>query len=155
MRDPEKAILSDECRGQLATLADLVPTAIVSGRRIERVVKFVQLQQLFYAGSHGLDIQVPPPRLSLTPRCRLHRSLQRLPRLLHLAAVWRFAAAGRLCGSVCCAPLAGPAVSLERRAAVLAHERLRVTCRALWRGTTNWATRSSVRISQRRRTSLL
>jgi len=53
--------LTDECRAELRALADLAPTAIVSGRRIERVVSFIQLQQLFYAGSHGLDIQVPRP----------------------------------------------------------------------------------------------
>jgi len=57
--DPEAAVLTDECRAELRALADLAPTAIVSGRRIERVVSFIQLQQLFYAGSHGLDIQGP------------------------------------------------------------------------------------------------
>jgi hypothetical protein len=55
-------VLTDECRAELRALADLVPTAIVSGRRIERVVSFIKLQQLFYAGSHGLDIQVPSRR---------------------------------------------------------------------------------------------
>ena len=40
-------------------LAQLFPTAIISGRGREKLEKFVQLKEMFYAGSHGLDILGP------------------------------------------------------------------------------------------------
>lgn len=40
-------------------IARLWPTAIISGRGLEKVQRFVQLEDLFYAGSHGLDICAP------------------------------------------------------------------------------------------------
>ena len=51
------------CCGQMREavkkVARLVPTAIISGRGREKVAGFVKLQELFYAGSHGLDIVGP------------------------------------------------------------------------------------------------
>lgn len=43
-------------------MAQLFPTAIVSGRGREKVEAFVQLRELFYAGSHGMDIVGPQVR---------------------------------------------------------------------------------------------
>ena len=40
-------------------MARLFPSAIVSGRGREKVQAFVQLRELFYAGSHGMDILGP------------------------------------------------------------------------------------------------
>jgi len=40
-------------------MALLFPVAIVSGRGREKVEAFVQLRELFYAGSHGMDILGP------------------------------------------------------------------------------------------------
>lgn len=40
-------------------IATYFPTAIVSGRGREKVEQFVQLKELFYAGSHGMDIATP------------------------------------------------------------------------------------------------
>lgn len=40
-------------------VAQLFPTAIISGRGREKVESFVQLPQLLYAGSHGMDIAGP------------------------------------------------------------------------------------------------
>lgn len=40
-------------------LAQLFPTAIVSGRGREKVMAFVKLKELYYAGSHGMDIAGP------------------------------------------------------------------------------------------------
>ncbi len=40
-------------------LAQLFPTAIVSGRGREKVKAFVKLKELYYAGSHGMDIAGP------------------------------------------------------------------------------------------------
>ncbi|KAK3285012.1 hypothetical protein CYMTET_7365 [Cymbomonas tetramitiformis] len=59
VKDPDRAFMSDESRASVKLLASQVPTAIISGRCLEKVVGFVQLEELFYAGSHGLDIRGP------------------------------------------------------------------------------------------------
>ena len=41
------------------SIAGLYPTAIISGRGIDKVRQFVGLDELYYAGSHGLDICAP------------------------------------------------------------------------------------------------
>lgn len=46
-------------RAAVRQIARLVPTAIISGRGREKVAGFVGLRELFYAGSHGLDIVGP------------------------------------------------------------------------------------------------
>jgi trehalose 6-phosphate phosphatase len=40
-------------------VAGMFPTAIISGRGREKVEAFVQLPELYYAGSHGMDIIGP------------------------------------------------------------------------------------------------
>ena len=57
-------------------LARQFPTAIISGRGREKVENFVQLKELYYAGSHGMDIAGPKVEsswmwdyTSLEPRC--------------------------------------------------------------------------------------
>jgi len=51
--------MPEDTRAVLKELATVVPTAIISGRCLEKVESFVQLKELFYAGSHGLDIKGP------------------------------------------------------------------------------------------------
>ena len=51
-----------QMRNVVRTLALLFPAAIVSGRGREKVQNFVQLRELFYAGSHGMDIVGPQVR---------------------------------------------------------------------------------------------
>jgi trehalose-6-phosphatase len=46
-------------RGVVKAVARLFPTAIISGRGREKVEAFVKLKELFYAGSHGMDIVGP------------------------------------------------------------------------------------------------
>jgi trehalose 6-phosphate phosphatase len=46
-------------RDTVRQVAQLFPTAIISGRGREKVEGFVQLPELFYAGSHGMDIAGP------------------------------------------------------------------------------------------------
>ncbi|MEW5299613.1 MAG: hypothetical protein WDW36_002609 [Sanguina aurantia] len=46
-------------RAVVRSVGQLFPTAIVSGRGREKVEQFVQLSELFYAGSHGMDIVGP------------------------------------------------------------------------------------------------
>ena len=56
---PEQATLSASTRAQLARLASCCPVTIVTGRDIGVVRDFVQLDQIGYAGCHGLDIAGP------------------------------------------------------------------------------------------------
>ena len=48
-----------QMRDAVKSVARLFPTAIISGRGREKVEGFVQLQELYYAGSHGMDIVGP------------------------------------------------------------------------------------------------
>ena len=48
-----------QMRGVVRVLARQFPTAIISGRGREKVENFVQLKELYYAGSHGMDIAGP------------------------------------------------------------------------------------------------
>ncbi|WP_439883213.1 trehalose-phosphatase [Pontibacter sp. MBLB2868] len=59
VKDPDKAILSPEMRATLRRLAEACPVAVVSGRDRADVEKLVQLQNLYFAGSHGFDISGP------------------------------------------------------------------------------------------------
>lgn len=59
VNNPDHAFLSDETRKAIQTLAMLFPTAIISGRGRAKVEEFVQLAELYYAGSHGMDIAAP------------------------------------------------------------------------------------------------
>ncbi|MGH6923741.1 MAG: trehalose-phosphatase [Propylenella sp.] len=56
---PELAVLSDEMRAILAALAIRARVAVVSGRDLRDVRDLVGLDELVYAGSHGLDIAAP------------------------------------------------------------------------------------------------
>lgn len=56
---PELAIMSEEMRSVVHELADLCTTAVISGRSRTKVYDLVNLDRIFYAGSHGFDIQGP------------------------------------------------------------------------------------------------
>lgn len=55
-----------QMRDTVRQVAHLFPTAIISGRGRDKVEAFVQLPELFYAGSHGMDIA--GPRVSASSR---------------------------------------------------------------------------------------
>ncbi|QHN92753.1 probable trehalose-phosphate phosphatase H isoform X1 [Arachis ipaensis] len=57
--DPEKAFMTKKMRAILKDIARLFPTAIVTGRCIDKVYDFVRLGEVYYAGSHGMDIKGP------------------------------------------------------------------------------------------------
>ncbi|XP_074375499.1 putative trehalose-phosphate phosphatase D [Apium graveolens] len=59
VEDPEKAFMTTEMREAVRDVAKYFPTAIVSGRCRAKVHNFVKLSELFYAGSHGMDIKGP------------------------------------------------------------------------------------------------
>lgn len=54
---PEQAKLSASTRARLSRLATRCPVTIVTGRDISVVRDFVQLDEIGYAGCHGLDIE--------------------------------------------------------------------------------------------------
>ena len=53
---PDQAFMTETMRAAVKTVAQKFTTAVVSGRSTAKVINFVQLDELFYAGSHGLDI---------------------------------------------------------------------------------------------------
>ncbi|XP_039125478.1 probable trehalose-phosphate phosphatase 6 isoform X1 [Dioscorea cayenensis subsp. rotundata] len=59
VEDPDRAFMSDTMRDAVRDIASYFPTAIVSGRCRDKVYSFVRLAELYYAGSHGMDIKGP------------------------------------------------------------------------------------------------
>lgn len=59
VEDPDRAFMSESMRATVRKLARCFPTAIVSGRCGDKVYNFVRLAELYYAGSHGMDIRGP------------------------------------------------------------------------------------------------
>ncbi|XP_039012586.1 trehalose-phosphate phosphatase A-like [Hibiscus syriacus] len=57
--NPDLAFMSIDMRAAVAKVAKDFPTAIISGRSRDKVYEFVGLTDLYYAGSHGMDIMVP------------------------------------------------------------------------------------------------
>ena len=55
----DAAVLAAPMRAAIARLARHVPLAVVSGRAREKVREFVAVENLYYAGSHGFDIDGP------------------------------------------------------------------------------------------------
>ncbi len=56
---PDQAVLSDEMRAALTSLAATVPVAVVSGRDLDDVADKVAIDGLWYAGSHGWQVRGP------------------------------------------------------------------------------------------------
>ena len=67
VNDPEKAVMSEEMRQAVNKVSSRFKTSIISGRAVNKVKNFVQIDHLFYAGSHGLDIEGPHPTISHRP----------------------------------------------------------------------------------------
>ncbi|XP_034708829.1 probable trehalose-phosphate phosphatase D isoform X1 [Vitis riparia] len=59
VEDPDKAFMTETMRSAVREVAECYPTAIISGRRREKVQDFVKLDDIYYAGSHGMDIISP------------------------------------------------------------------------------------------------
>ncbi|CAA3013191.1 probable trehalose-phosphate phosphatase 2 [Olea europaea subsp. europaea] len=60
VNDPNRAFMTDPMRSALNDVARRFPTAIISGRSRDKVYAFVKLDDVYYAGSHGMDIMGPP-----------------------------------------------------------------------------------------------
>ncbi|KAJ7949574.1 Trehalose 6-phosphate phosphatase [Quillaja saponaria] len=63
--NPDCAFMSDAMRTAVQKVARYFPTAIISGRSRDKVYEFVGLTELYYAGSHGMDI-IGPVRQSIS-----------------------------------------------------------------------------------------
>ncbi|KAI4337953.1 hypothetical protein L6164_016314 [Bauhinia variegata] len=59
VNNPDRAFMSDEMRAVVCEVAKCFPTAIISGRSRDKVKAFVKLSNVYYAGSHGMDIMAP------------------------------------------------------------------------------------------------
>ncbi|KAK6919995.1 Trehalose-phosphatase [Dillenia turbinata] len=57
--NPEQAFMSETMRAAVRDVARQFPTAIISGRRRDKVYDFVKSNEVCYAGSHGMDILAP------------------------------------------------------------------------------------------------
>ncbi|XP_057421985.1 probable trehalose-phosphate phosphatase F isoform X2 [Lotus japonicus] len=57
--DPDCAFMSEYMRKTVRRVAKHFPTAIISGRSRDKVFDLVKLTELYYAGSHGMDIIGP------------------------------------------------------------------------------------------------
>ncbi|KAL1226095.1 putative trehalose-phosphate phosphatase I [Cardamine amara subsp. amara] len=68
--DPDRAFMSSKMRRTVKKLAKCFPTAIVTGRCIDKVYNFVKLAELYYAGSHGMDIKGPAKGFSRHKRVK-------------------------------------------------------------------------------------
>ncbi|KAL1552765.1 trehalose-phosphatase [Salvia divinorum] len=64
VNDPDRAFMSDAMRGAVREVAKHFPTAIISGRSRDKVYGFVKLDEIYYAGSHGMDIMGPPSHVN-------------------------------------------------------------------------------------------
>lgn len=59
VNDPDLAFMSPAMRNAVNDAAKYFSTAIISGRSRNKVFDFVRLSELYYAGSHGMDITSP------------------------------------------------------------------------------------------------
>ncbi|CAN8325600.1 unnamed protein product [Cochlearia groenlandica] len=57
--DPDRTNMSNAMRAAVKDVAKYFPTAVVSGRSRDTVSQLVGLTELYYAGSHGMDISTP------------------------------------------------------------------------------------------------
>jgi len=59
VEESDAAVLAPPMRAAIARLARHAPVAVVSGRAREKIREFVAVEGLYYAGSHGFDIDRP------------------------------------------------------------------------------------------------
>ncbi|CAK9165784.1 unnamed protein product [Ilex paraguariensis] len=59
--NPDEAFMTNKMRIAVREVAKCFPTAVISGRSRNKVHGFVRLDNVYYAGSHGLDIAAPLP----------------------------------------------------------------------------------------------
>jgi len=75
VNEPDRALLPERNRRLLERLTLLYPTGVVTGRSLPKILNFVRVHGLFYAGSHGFDIQAPEELATVERRRLRQRSL--------------------------------------------------------------------------------
>mmetsp|Transcript_22508 Transcript_22508/g.25322 ORF Transcript_22508/g.25322 Transcript_22508/m.25322 type:complete len:294 (-) Transcript_22508:273-1154(-) len=60
--DPDKAIIPERTAHTLKQLSKAFNLGIITGRSLEKIQDFLQLDNIYYAGSHGMDIIGPSLR---------------------------------------------------------------------------------------------
>lgn len=73
---PDQAIISDEMRELVKRLAQVHQTAVVSGRATDDVSQKVGVDNIYYAGSHGFEIQRPDKSVYINESIENSRSDQ-------------------------------------------------------------------------------
>ena len=82
--DRNHALLSDDMRAALASLAEKVPLAIISGRDLADIRRLVSLPGVFLAGSHGFEFEGPGIGHVVQPDAEAYlEDLDRAERELH------------------------------------------------------------------------
>ncbi|KAH9670002.1 putative trehalose-phosphate phosphatase J [Citrus sinensis] len=71
VENPDRAFMSGKMRRAVRQLAKYFPTAIVTGRCRDKVYDFVKLAELYYAGSHGMDIKGPTKGLKYNQKSKV------------------------------------------------------------------------------------
>ncbi|KAK4530178.1 hypothetical protein CCYA_CCYA03G1035 [Cyanidiococcus yangmingshanensis] len=61
VEDPDGAVLEEHVRDLLCMLSRKYPVAIITGRSREKIMRLVGISGIYYAGSHGFDIEIPVP----------------------------------------------------------------------------------------------
>ncbi|XP_058786806.1 probable trehalose-phosphate phosphatase C [Vicia villosa] len=79
VNNPDRAFMSDEMRAAVSEVATYFPTAIITGRGREKVKDFVKLNNLYYAGSHGMDIMAPSVPINQCDNTTLHTNGNGVP----------------------------------------------------------------------------
>jgi trehalose-phosphatase len=83
---PEDAVLSERVRRLVRELAERVTVGIISGRDLDDVRGMVQLDELYFAGSHGFDVRGPDDmRMQHEAAVELLPELDAAERELHVA----------------------------------------------------------------------
>lgn len=59
VKNPDEAYISNQMRSTVKEISRSLRTAIISGRSLQKVKSFVDLEEVYYAGSHGMDISLP------------------------------------------------------------------------------------------------
>lgn len=72
-----------QMRMAVRSVAKQFPTAIVSGRCRDKVFEFVKLAELYYAGSHGMDIKGPAKSSSGHAKSKVNKSSSRPSPIKH------------------------------------------------------------------------
>ncbi|KAM4087387.1 hypothetical protein ACJW30_10G174400 [Castanea mollissima] len=78
VNNPDQAFMSTEMRSAVREIGEHFPTAIIFGRSRDKVFQFVRLNNIYYAGSHGMDISAPSISLNYVrdflPRIQMVRN---------------------------------------------------------------------------------